>query len=254
MDQVIERKQAGAYSADYLDWKSWGDEGFGALTASTERYYAAEVKRAGLLGTTGLDVLEIGFGNGDFLTFSKRQEWKVIGTEMIPELVVAARDAGFQAYDASHLSKFDAASLDLVMAMDVLEHIPADDIVPFIREIMRILRPGGVLLSHFPNGDSPFGLLYQNGDATHLNAIGTGKARYYARMVGAEVVLLAGEARPIAAGSLAHSAQRLVAWPFKTLLNLLVRFIFLPGSEIDYSAPALTMILRKPADRMSSDR
>jgi SAM-dependent methyltransferase len=235
-----------AYGTGYLDWKSWGDEGFAALSSSTARYYDAEMVRAGIGTESRLQILEVGFGNGDFLTYARNRGWNVIGTEMISDLVDLARAAGFDARDASALANLPDASLDLVMAMDVIEHIPTEDIVPFLGQVLRMLRPGGRFVAHFPNGDSPFGLFYQNGDATHVNAIGAQKATYYANKVGAEIMFLGGEARPIFAGSFPHAAQRIVAWPFKTLVNLAVRYIFLPGSKIDFCAPALTMILRKP--------
>ena len=235
----------GVYGADYLAWKSWGDNDFGVLSRSTAKYYAAELKRAGVLDASGLKVLEVGFGNGDFMTFCKQRGWTVTGTEINPELVAIGRAAGFDARIASDLDSLDADSFDLVVTIDVLEHIPPDGTISFLQSLLRVLRPGGSLVAHFPNADSPFGLYNQNGDTTHVNAIGTGKARYYAHAAGAELVFLHGEARPIPAGSLAHTCQRVVALPFRWVTNTLARFVFLPGTNIDFAATALTMILRK---------
>lgn len=239
--------KSGAFGAEYLDWKSWGGSDFGALSRSTEKYYEAELKRAGVLDKRDLNVLEVGFGNGDFMTLCKRRGWSVTGTEINPELVTVARSAGFDARAASDLDGLEADSFDLVVTIDVLEHIPPEGTVSFLQSLIRTLRPGGVLVAHFPNADSPFGLYNQNGDVTHVNAIGTGKARYYAQAADAELIFLHGEARPIPAGSFAHTAQRVIALPFRWAANALARFVFLPGTDIDFAATALTMILRKRA-------
>lgn len=241
----MDNRKPDAFGDEYLDWKNWGDSDFGVLCRSTERYYEAELKRAGVLDKRDLKVLEVGFGNGDFMTFCKRRGWSATGTEINPKLVTEARSAGFDARAASDLDVLEADSFDLVVTIDVLEHIPPEGTVSFLQSLLRALRPGGVLIAHFPNADSPFGLYNQNGDVTHVNAIGTGKARYYAQAAGAELVFLHGEARPIPAGSLAHTAQRLVALPFRWAANVLARFVFLPGTNIDFAATALTMILRK---------
>ena len=247
MHDESEGVKPGAYGSGYLDWKSWGDDDFGVLSRSTEKYYEAELKRAGLHGKGDLDVLEVGFGNGDFMTFCRRRGWTITGTEINPGLVEAGKAAGFDARIASDLDGMDAASFDLVVTIDVLEHIPPEGAILFLQSLLRVLRPGGSLVAHFPNADSPFGLYNQNGDATHVNAIGSGKARYYAQAAGADLVFLHGEARPIPAGSIVHTVQRLISLPFRGIANALARFIFLPGTNIDFSATALTMILRKPA-------
>lgn len=236
---------SGSYDVKYRDWKHWAEDDFAALKPSTAKYYAAELKRAGVMGRNSVEVLEIGFGNGAFLSFCKQQGWFVVGTEIDPDLVTIATDAGFDARQALAVAEMPTASFDVVVMIDVLEHILPEQTVEFLSDAMRVLRPGGVLFAHFPNGDSPFGLCFQHGDATHINVIGAEKARYYARAVDAQVVVIGGEAQPIPAGSLVHTVHRTLALPFRIALNLLVRLIFLPGAKIDFSAPNLTMILRK---------
>ncbi len=48
-------------------------------------------------------------------------------------------------------SCFADHSLDIVVAVEVLEHVEEDDM--FVREVARVLRPGGVFLMTTPNGD-----------------------------------------------------------------------------------------------------
>ena len=46
---------------------------------------------------------------------------------------------------------FDAASFDRVLCLDVLEHLPLGDQLPALRELHRVLAPGGELLLSVPN-------------------------------------------------------------------------------------------------------
>ena len=48
---------------------------------------------------------------------------------------------------------FDDNSVDVVRAMDFLEHIPIGKVVPLMDEIWRVLKPGGVLESITPSTD-----------------------------------------------------------------------------------------------------
>jgi SAM-dependent methyltransferase len=61
---------------------------------------------------------------------------------------------------------YDDASFDLVVSMDVVEHVRTPE--PWCREIVRVLRPGGALFLTTPNyGFSTLGLL----ERTALEAI-----------------------------------------------------------------------------------
>jgi SAM-dependent methyltransferase len=46
---------------------------------------------------------------------------------------------------------FENNQFDCLVAIDVLEHLPEDG--PFLREVKRVLRPGGMALITVPNGD-----------------------------------------------------------------------------------------------------
>jgi ubiquinone/menaquinone biosynthesis C-methylase UbiE len=97
-------------------------------------------------------VLELGAGHLDFtLNYLHPAAGEVVATDLEPlfpadlELPEGVR---FQKEDALDLS-FDDASFDCVIALEVVEHVPDDD--KFVREGLRVLRPGGKFIFTTPN-------------------------------------------------------------------------------------------------------
>lgn len=234
-----------AFEYNYLQWKAWDDQAFCVLSAPETRYFQAELHNAEPSLQEGARVLEIGFGQGCFLTYAQSRQWQVTGTEVNPHLVAMGQARGLDVHLAYDLSAWADATFDLVAAFDVLEHVPQEDSLSFLRDLMRVLKPGACALLRFPNGDSPFGLMHQNADVTHVNAIGRGKMLYWAQSVQAEVVSLKGQAQPVRGAGLVLGIYRLVVWPVRKLLNLFVRVFFLGGAPIDFSAANVVAVLRK---------
>ena len=59
------------FDNDYLQWKAWDDQAFCFLSAPEARYFDAELGNTGLLYPAGARVLEMGFGQGCFLTYAQ---------------------------------------------------------------------------------------------------------------------------------------------------------------------------------------
>lgn len=234
------------YGNDYLKWKSWGAGSFGALRKSEKAYFSAEVRKTGSVFEEGASVLEIGFGNGSFLRYAQQRQWDIRGTELNAELVDIARASGFNTTHAQDLSPFADASFDLVVAFDVLEHVPQESLRGFILEVKRILRRGGYFIARFPNGDSPLGLSNQNGDVTHITTIGSGKARYFAAQAGMDVIFIGGEAKPILGMSALSFIHALITVPVRKAIDLIANAIFFPGANIPFCSSNMVMIYRKP--------
>ena len=233
------------YGDGYLRWKSWGAQSFGELSRSDASYFAAEISRTKNRFPKGAKVLEIGFGNGSFLAYAKGKGWAVFGTEVNSNLVQIGTEFGFNVSHSEDLSFFPDGAFDLVVAFDVLEHIPQDTLLIFLLEIRRILKSGGFFIAKFPNGDSPFSLPYQNGDVTHTTVIGTGKVRYFAEKANMELVFVGGEAQPIIGTSFNFFIYRIITLPIKMLINVFVRMIFLHGAKIAFCSSNSTLIYRR---------
>ncbi len=234
---------AAAYDQDYLAWKGWNPASFATLQWEDARYFKTEMQRLGLLLPTGARVLEIGFGNGSFLAFAQQQGWNVTGVELSKPLVEIATQKGFDAICTDNLGEFADASFDLLVAFDVLEHIRPEDILAYLRNIQRVLKPGGRLLARFPNADSPFGLANQNGDVTHVNAIGLGKIQYFVEQLGMELVSCGGACEFVMGPNPAGIARRAFAKLAKAAINLFVFFVFHP--QRNFCSRNLVLVLRR---------
>jgi SAM-dependent methyltransferase len=236
------------YGNEYLQWKDWNAEKFGTLSKHDEADFSAQMKKSRMVFPRGSRVLEIGFGNGKFLAYGAKQEWEMHGTEIDNGLVERARQRGFHAVCTDTLKPFPEDHFKLVVAFDVLEHLPQENLAEFLWEVNRILARGGVFIARFPNGDSPLGMANQNGDPTHKMTIGSYRARYFADKLGVDLVYLGAEPQALWAGP-AYFAHRLFAFPVKWSMNFFLNLVFSPRAPLAYCSPNLVMIFRavKPA-------
>jgi 2-polyprenyl-3-methyl-5-hydroxy-6-metoxy-1,4-benzoquinol methylase len=95
-------------------------------------------------------LLEVGCASGYFLAMLRDLGWDVCGVE--PNMCAAqrARDAGLDVRTGTlEQIAFPNCSFDVVIMMHVLEHVP--DPLATLAEVMRILKPGGMLIVAVPN-------------------------------------------------------------------------------------------------------
>lgn len=103
-----------------------------------------------LMGGTGR-LLDIGAGRGELLRAARERGWSATGIE--PSEPFARHAASYSGAEirreAVEHCGFDADSFDVVVMGSVLEHLYNPD--ETVREIARILRPGGALYVDVPN-------------------------------------------------------------------------------------------------------
>jgi SAM-dependent methyltransferase len=95
-------------------------------------------------------LLDIGCGAGRQMALMGALGWAVEGVDFDPEAVATARASGLVVRQGSLAEQlYPDASFDAVLLSHVIEHV--HEPLPLLREIRRILRPGGRLVVLTPN-------------------------------------------------------------------------------------------------------
>ncbi|MDG2537164.1 class I SAM-dependent methyltransferase [Dyella jiangningensis] len=97
-------------------------------------------------------LLDVGCGNGVFLTRARAAGWSTQGIEPDPKAVAAAQRAGLDVAEGTLDSCPGLGLFDVVTASHVIEHV--HDPLAFLRQIHDRLRPGGQLWLATPNAGS----------------------------------------------------------------------------------------------------
>ena len=107
-------------------------------------------------------LLDIGSDRGFFLSLLKKQGWEVYGTQLSLNAAESARKRyGIDLQVADLLScKFPSDHFDAVVLWHVLEHLKAPAL--YLKEINRILKPGGVFLLEVPDAGSLQSRFFRN--------------------------------------------------------------------------------------------
>jgi ubiquinone/menaquinone biosynthesis C-methylase UbiE len=102
----------------------------------------------GLAG--GKEVLEVGCGTGLIMRGLDGRAKRLVGVDISPGMLAEARRRGFDVFEGqAEKLPFADESFDLAYSFKVLAHVP--DIELALREMARVLRPGGHLVAEFYN-------------------------------------------------------------------------------------------------------
>jgi SAM-dependent methyltransferase len=117
-------------------------------------------------------VLDLGCGYGALLYFLKEAGYRNLqGVDASADQVACARQLGLDFVREGDLietlRESGDSSYDFLIAFDVLEHFSKDEILIFANEAYRILRSGGRLIIHVPNGEAIFPGAVFFSDLTH---------------------------------------------------------------------------------------
>jgi 2-polyprenyl-3-methyl-5-hydroxy-6-metoxy-1,4-benzoquinol methylase len=133
--------------------------------------------------------LDLACGCGEFIYLLERAGFSnTAGVDLCEEELEQARH-----YTKADLSKADVLeyleaaeshSFDFISALNLLEHLNKDKLLAVMKEIRRVLKPGGTLVAMVPNAVSPFGTLTRHWDMTHEWAFTTNNFRQLAALVG----------------------------------------------------------------------
>jgi SAM-dependent methyltransferase len=138
---------AGLYRASSLDYT--------AEFRNLRRTYGRHLRRLAPMLETRESLLEIGCGNGFFLEEALAQGYlDVRGIEPSEPACAMATPAVATRIvnDIVRPGQFESASFDVICLFQVLDHLPEPS--ETLREVLRLLRPGGVVLALNHNADA----------------------------------------------------------------------------------------------------
>ncbi len=97
-------------------------------------------------------LLDVGCGAGTILDKAREMGWQAEGLDVSLPAVETLTAKDFKIFHGTlHEANYPAGHFDVVTASEVIEHV--DDPQEFLREIARILRPGGLLWMTTPHSN-----------------------------------------------------------------------------------------------------
>ncbi len=233
-------------TGNYVTWKGWTDARFGRFDPEDDLYYAAELGASGIQSVQGLEVAELGYGNGTFAGWVRRAGGHWTGKEVIPELQKRAAEAGFQviAPDADFAVACGPGRIDLMVAFDVIEHLELDAIRLFLNEAREALKVGGRLVMRSPSGDSPFAGAMYHGDLTHRTLLGSSAIRQLAVEADFQVCQVRSPVLPIKGLGPLRTARRVAVRVTHAVAFSFVRHVLMANRTAVVS-PNMVVVLRK---------
>ncbi len=229
----------------YEAWKAWHD--LFSYTRDNADYFAGEMSG---IAVESADLLEIGFGSGDFLQWAIDRGARVAATEINPVLLEAARSRGIEILDErlEQAAVSASARFDTIVAFDVFEHLTIDEISASLISIERMLKPGGHLVLRFPNAQSPFGLVPQHGDPTHKSYLSRNVFEQLIQKGNLEIIRYGHVFRP-RGRTPGTVLVRLLRYLCQDMLSRILDFVY--ATRIPWE-PVVVLVLRRGAGRVET--
>ena len=169
-------------------------------------------------------LLDVGCGSGQTMTWFERGHpgWRAVGIDVASEGLAAARDRGVNAVArASALElPFRSESVNLVITLDVLQHVPlGGGDAKALAEIARVLKPGGYVFVRtnaqaFPHTPDDLAFQFHKYQPEELNAKLAAAGMRVIRLSRVNAVLgLAEIPRELRVRKQAHSYHGILAEP-----------------------------------------
>ena len=128
-----------------------------------------------LCGSMDVKGVDLGCGRGEWLELLKEKQVSAQGVEINDVFLRSVKNKNMSVIKADiveFLKTSEPESFDLVTAFHVIEHIPPDSRMMFLRRILRVLTKGGICILETPNPRNIFvgcGDFYR--DPTHISPI-----------------------------------------------------------------------------------
>lgn len=179
-------------------------------------------------------VLDIGVGRGEML--SCMQEWGLNyqGIDISPSTVNFCKSLKLNCEvvaDTPTWLMINREKFKIITCLDVLEHIPKNETIEFLKAIRTSLQNDGKLIIQVPNLQSPFGYLHHFNDFTHLNG--------YVEHSLAQVLIASGFKKfdffgfeEIHKNNFKENFRRILRWVFRKIIRTLRAINLNPNPKI----------------------
>ncbi len=135
-------------------------------------FYLKRLARRYFPKNRSASIIDLGCGSGALISLAKQMGYtNIVGVDRSQEQVAAAQQLGITEVRQGDLFDYARglpdASQDVIVAFDVIEHLSKNELITFVKEVLRLLRPGGRWILHTPNAESPLFGRIRYGDYTH---------------------------------------------------------------------------------------
>lgn len=99
-------------------------------------------------------LIDIGCGRGEWLEFLKSNGLDCIGIDQDTAMIEFCKKSGLNAVQQNavdYLKSIPDGSVSMVSSFHVIEHMSFDELSVFIKEVLRVLEPSGIVLLETPN-------------------------------------------------------------------------------------------------------
>jgi 2-polyprenyl-3-methyl-5-hydroxy-6-metoxy-1,4-benzoquinol methylase len=162
-------------------------------------------------------IVDVGCGSGLLLRFFQRHGYNnQMGVDLSTEQLAAARQicANVHLEGATEFLAARPGAFDLIVSLDLIEHLKKNELLDFLAAARAALRPGGRLILQTPNCASPFGIVQRYADFTHEVGFTPNSLTWLLRLSGFQSIE-AREQGPVVHGL--KSLVRFILWKFVRL-------------------------------------
>lgn len=135
------------------------------------------------IGSSSMPLLDLGCGRGEWLELLGEHGLQASGVDSNEVMIERCRSLGLpveQGDSLAHLNALPDECLGAVTAFHMVEHMPFEVILRLIDEILRVLKPGGVVILETPNpANFSVGAHTFHLDPTHLKPLPSPMLRFF---------------------------------------------------------------------------
>lgn len=103
------------------------------------------------------NILDLGCGRGEWLGLVEANGFDALGVDIDDGMIAACKKNKLKVIKSdsiSYLKNLDSDSFSVISSFHMVEHISYDSLLVLLKESLRILKPGGLLIMETPNPDN----------------------------------------------------------------------------------------------------